>query len=200
MCFCGNLSWRGENACYCQKAVRLYSYYSSAIDRSPPSHAEGISLAGIGCARSSICISASVYPSSLLLFCRSEWEVSGYNTADYIPVSPQMAEFIFPQVLWQNWLSKHSFRFHFFLLKIACINLKYNIKQPISSTALKMEISANMFHHVLLRISRRMLSRKSGRWLSRCQDGSRHPLFCKYNLFCLEKMCWCVCFLKSHTV
>ncbi|RXN18659.1 thioredoxin-related transmembrane 4 [Labeo rohita] len=27
----------------------------------------------------------------------SEWEVSGYNTADYISVSPQMAEFIFPQ-------------------------------------------------------------------------------------------------------
>ncbi len=82
-----------------------------------------------------------------------------------------------------------------FTFKIACIDLKYNIEQPLSSTALKMEISANMFHHVLLRTSRRMLSRKSGRWLSRCQDGSRHLLFCKYNLFCLEK-CVCVCFLK----
>ncbi|XP_016139534.1 thioredoxin-related transmembrane protein 4 isoform X2 [Sinocyclocheilus grahami] len=51
--------------------------------------------------------------------------------------------------------------------------------------ALKMAISANMFHHGLLRISRRMLCRKSGRWLSRCQDGGRHPLFCKYNLFYL---------------
>lgn len=90
--------WKSQLTCYCQKAVRLYSYYSSAIDRSPPSHAEGTSLAGIGCARSSICISASIYPSSLLLFCRAEWEVSGYNTADYISVSPQMAEFIFPQV------------------------------------------------------------------------------------------------------
>ncbi len=153
-----------------------------------PSHAEGTSLDGIGCARSS----ASVYPSSLLLFCRSEWEVSGYNTADYISVSPQMTGFIFPSGVMTKLAFKTFFYVPFFTFKIACIDLKYNIEQPLSSTALKMEISANMFHHVLLRTSRRMLSRKSGRWLSRCQDGSHHLLFCKYNLFCLEKCVLCL--------
>lgn len=190
MCFWGNLSWRGENACYCQKAVRLYSYYSSAIVRSPPSHAERDFFGRYRmCSLFYLCfcISISVLSSFVLQVwvggfwlqhCRLYFSKSSDDWI-YIPLR------CYDKTGFQNVLLGFIFKF-----KIACMNLKYNIEQPISSTALKMEISANMFHHVLLRISRRMLSRKSGRRLSRCQDGSRHPLFCKYNIFCLEISSW----------
>lgn len=116
-------------------SVRLYSYFSSAIVRIAPSHAEGILLPSIGCARSSLCIHISVLSSFVLQVwvggfwlqhCRLFFSKSSDGWI-YIP-SGVLIKLAFKTRL------KSSFRFLFFFFFL--IKKVHCVIQPISPTAL----------------------------------------------------------------